>query len=314
MGMEPAGKPHQADHEEWLPLIFEHERGMGKRRAQLWALVLDARSIPCCIESTGEGWILLVPRQYLERARAEIRLYEENNRNWPPSPRGTRTLLENTLPAVSVLVLLATFHNLTLLDISLPGHGPVDFHDLGAALGSAILGGEWWRLVTALTLHADFVHLLGNLAIGGIVIIPLCHEFGAGLAWSLILFSGALGNLANTLARSPDHSSFGASTAVFGAIGILSAVSALRRRLSWRLFVPVAAGLALLALLGSGGRQTDLGAHLFGFASGLLLGLLTELSLGGRARPGRLLNAVLALSAAMVVSFSWWMALTLSGK
>lgn len=314
MGMDLSGKPCQTDQQEWLPLFPESETSAGRRQVELWALVLDARSIPCCMESTNSGWRLVVPEQCLERARAEIRLYEEKNRNWPPSPRETRTLLENTLPTISVLILLAIFHNLTLLDISLPGLGYVDFHDLGAAHGAAIRGGQWWRLVTALTLHADFVHLLGNLAIGGVVIIPLCREFGSGLAWTLLLSTGALGNLANVLVHAPDHSSFGASTAVFGAIGILSAISALHRRLPWGLFMPVAAGLALLALLGSGGRQTDLGAHLFGFVSGLLLGLVTELLLGGRARPGRLLNTVLALAAAMVVLLSWWSALSLSGN
>ncbi|NVN89730.1 MAG: rhomboid family intramembrane serine protease [Desulfuromonadales bacterium] len=304
------------DEEEWLPLFPELEKRPGKRQVELWALVLDARSIPCCIEATSSGQQLLVPKQSLESARSEVRLYEEKNRNWPPTLPSARALIENTLPTVSVLILLATFHNLTLLGISLPGRGFSDLHDLGIAHGAAIRDGQWWRLVTALTLHADFVHLLGNLTIGGAVIILLCRELGSGLAWCLLLGAGILGNLANVWVQSPDHRSLGASTAVFGAVGIFSAISMLRhrQRLLRGLYVPIAAGLALLALLGSEGKQTDLGAHLFGFAFGVLLGLAAELLSGGQARPGRQLNALLALLAATVVATAWWSALTLPGN
>jgi rhomboid protease GluP len=313
--MDSTEEQRQAE-DEWQPLFPGHEQRLNRRQVELWALVLDARSIPCCIEAAGAERRLLVPKRHLESARAEVRLYEEKNRNWPPPLPAARILIENTLPTISVLILLATFHNLTLLGISLPGQGIVDLHDLGAVHGAAIREGQWWRLITALTLHADFVHLLGNLTIGGMVIILLCRELGSGLAWSLLLGAGILGNLANAWMQSPDHRSLGASTAVFGAVGIFSAISMLRRRrhLLRGLFVPVAAGLALLALLGSEGKQTDVGAHLFGFVFGLLLGLVTDFLLGGHDRPGRLLNALLALAAAMVVVVAWWSALTLPGN
>jgi membrane associated rhomboid family serine protease len=298
----------------WQPVPPLQGTFLTGSQAKSWALVLDSRSIPCRITSDKSGWQLLTPEQHLESARTELRLYEESNRNWPPPPPTTRILLENTLPTISILILLATFHNLTLLGISLPGHGIADLHDLGAVHGAAVRDGQWWRLVTALTLHADFIHLLGNLTIGGTLIILLCRELGSGLAWSLLLGAGTLGNLANAWMQSPAHRSLGASTAVFGAVGIFSAISMLRRRkqLLRGLFAPVAAGLALLTLLGSEGKQTDLGAHLFGFAFGVLLGLAAELLLDGQARPGRRLNALLALATVAVVAAAWWEALPLS--
>lgn len=82
-----------------------------------------------------------------------------------------------------------------------------------------------------------------------------------------------------------------------------------RQHLRRRWFVPVAAGLALLAILGTEGKNTDLGAHLFGFGAGVFLGLLTECALGNQGRPGRLLNASLALAAAALVAGAWWLAL-----
>ncbi len=310
-GMNAEEKDNLLETPAWRPVFLENGEVPGKRRVQIRALVLDSRSIPCCIEHDGSGWLLLVPEPHYETARAELILYEENNRNWPPPMPPARKLVENTLPTISILILLATFHNLILLGLSTPDHGIIDFKELGAAHAEKILNGEWWRMVTALTLHADLTHLLSNLIIGGIFIILLCRELGSGLAWSLLLASGSLGNLLNAWVQSPAHRSVGASTAVFGAVGLLAAISMVRHRhhLQRRWFVPVAAGLALLAILGTEGKRTDLGAHLFGFGSGTFLGLVTEYLVGKYGRPGRVLNAVLALATGVVVAAAWWYAL-----
>jgi len=222
-----------------------------------------------------------------------------------------RPLAENTLATLSVLVLLATFHNVTQLDVTLSALPRPDWVELGNAQAAKILAGQWWRLVTALTLHADSLHLASNLAIGGIFVIFLCRELGSGLAWCLLLGAGALGNLANAYVQSLGHSSVGASTAVFGAVGILAALSLVRyrQRLQRRRALPVASALALLALLGTEGKNTDLGAHLFGFLFGIGLGLITEYLPGRYGRPGRLLNALLAMLGTVVVVASWWAAL-----
>lgn len=296
----------------WKPLTQGHGSLLTKNKARSWALVLDSRSIPCCIESDGPGWLLLVPEQQLESARRELNLYEEANSGWPPPLPATRQLIGNTLPTLSVLILLATFHNLNLLGISLPGRGIVDLNDLGAAHADKILGGELWQCITALTLHADLMHLLSNLTIGGIFIILLCRELGSGLAWSLLLGSGALGNLVNALVQSPAHRSVGASTAVFGAVGILTAISMVRHRfhLKRRWFIPVAAGLALLAILGTEGKNTDLGAHLFGFCFGILFGIGAEFLAGKYGRPGAVLNLLLSTLSVALVGAAWWAAIT----
>lgn len=299
----------------WRPVFPGGDRSMTKSRARSLALVLDSRSIPCCIEPDGTAWQLLVPEQQLESARRELRLYEEANRNWPPALPAPRQLIENTLPTLSVLILLATFHNLTLLGLSLPGQGIIDLYELGAAHSSGITGGKLWQCVTALTLHSGPVHLLANLTIGGAFIILLCRELGSGLAWSLLLASGTLGNLINAWAQSPDHRSVGASTAVFGAVGILVAISTQRYRqqIRRRWLIPAAAGLALLAILGTEGKQTDLGAHLFGFITGVLCGMATEFLLGKYGRPGAALNFLFAVLSGTLVVAAWWAAVHYGG-
>ena len=309
--MDLSDAPHDEIDDSWRPVPSNNGTLLTKKQTELWSLVLDSRAIPCCVKPNGYGWQLLVPETHFDSACCELRLFEEKNRNWPPHIPPPRSLIENTLPTVSVLILLATFHNLTLLGLSLPDRGIIDLHGLGLAHAGSILNGQWWRLVTALTLHADLVHLASNLTIGGAFIIFLCKELGSGLAWSLLLGTGILGNLANAFLQSPDHRSVGASTAVFGAVGIFSAISMVRyrQRLLRRWFIPVAAGLALLALLGSEGKQTDLGAHLFGFMFGILLGSVTETLTARHGLPGRVLNGLLALICGLVVVTAWWAAL-----
>jgi len=310
-------QPVAAPEERWfaIPARLVDSGGapsLSERRARLWSLVLESRFIDNRVERGGAGWQLLVPEPDFDAACRELHRFIEENRHWPPVLPPVRPMIENTLPTLSVLVLLATFHNLTGLDLTILGRHPVDWIEIGNAHASQILDGQWWRLVTALTLHADWLHLFSNLAIGGFFVVYLCRDLGSGLAWSLLLASGVLGNLANAQVQLPSHSSVGSSTAVFGAVGILGAISMVRYRhhLRRRWPLPVAAALSLLALLGTEGKQTDLGAHLFGFLFGFCLGLSTEFLVGFFGRPGRFWNALLALSSACLVLFAWWSALS----
>ncbi|PLX95308.1 MAG: rhomboid family intramembrane serine protease [Desulfuromonas sp.] len=286
--------------------------GRSARQLRPWVVVLEARGIDWR-QTPAErgGWSLEVPTEQFESAQEELALYAAENRNWPPPLPPPTPLRDNMLATLSILVLVATFYNLTQLNIDLLGHHPVLWNDLGCAAADLIRQGEWWRLVTALTLHADHLHLLGNIAIGGVFIVRLSRDLGGGLAWSLVLSSGILGNLLNAWLHNPAHRSVGASTAVFGCVGILAAMSLVRYRrpLQRRWPLPVAAGLGLLALLGSAGERTDLGAHLFGFAAGLLLGALCEVIIRRTGRPTPLVNTLLALTSATTILGAWYAAL-----
>jgi membrane associated rhomboid family serine protease len=148
--------------------------------------------------------------------------------------------------------------------------------DQYGASASQIVHGSLYRAVTALMLHADMTHLAGNMA--GIFIFgtAVCAISGWGVGWLLILGSGITGNLINAYMHESGHISIGASTAIFGAIGILSGCQLMRsRRFHQRrsaAWVPIACGLALLGLLGSS-PHSDLAAHFFGFAVGIWLGV-----------------------------------------
>ena len=94
----------------------------------------------------------------------------------------------------------------------------------GSADAQRMMAGEWWRAVTALTLHADAPHLLGNAVASALVMTAVCQRLGPGVGMWLLLLAGAGGNALTAIAHGSDHVSVGASTAIFGAIGILAGV------------------------------------------------------------------------------------------
>ena len=154
--------------------------------------------------------------------------------------------------------------------------------DRGASSSIALITqGEWWRPFTALFLHGDGPHIVGNLASGAVFGILVAKSLGPLKGWALILLSGAAGNAITSLVTYPEpFTSIGASTAVFGALGILSGIGMIENirepvRMPWvRVTAPLLAGIVLLGWLGGAapGTNTDVFGHVFGFCSGVIGG------------------------------------------
>ena len=269
------------------------------------ALVLAARRVPHALRR--RSGVLLVPWKERDRALSEWRRYAEENASWPEPPPAPGPVYRVTPLTWCLMLALALFHIHT-------GHWTDGnpWFLAGAADSLAIRRGEGFRLVTALTLHADSSHLLGNALVGGIVLQLLCRQTGQGAAWLLTLLAAALGNACNCLLRPGPHLSVGFSTAVFAAIGLLCGMQRFRsRRALFRLLAPLGAGVGLVAMLGAEGARTDLGAHLFGLACGLGLGFAWRpLRRPGRARESlaRPLTQRLALVLALVLVWASWRA------
>jgi len=274
-------------------------------RVRLWSLVLTARRIPHRLERKGGATQLLVSQSLAERARNEVLAYEnENHSAPPPAPLFTPGRTAATLLVLLALLLVHVIAAQRPLGLDLAAAGSADAFDI-------LRSGQWWRLVTALTLHADGAHLLANMAFGGLIFLTLLREFGPGSGWLLALMAGAGGNLLNTLAHGPGHDSLGASTAVFGAAGVLGACHAVRATgAGFRpVLQPLAAALMLLAFLGAEGERSDLGAHLFGFMAGLALGLPAGLLRRRYGPPPRTLDLRLGLLGLLIVTLCWFAAL-----
>jgi membrane associated rhomboid family serine protease len=152
-------------------------------------------------------------------------------------------------------------------------------------------------------------HALGNAFSCAIFGGLLLRRHGPGVGAWLLLGSGALGNWLTAEWERAHFFSVGASTSLFGAIGALAATELVRRRrlkLRWgRAWLPLAGGLGLLAMLGTG-KGSDFKAHLFGLFAGAVLGAVTA----GRVRvppPARTQWLLSALAGATML-LSWRLA------
>jgi membrane associated rhomboid family serine protease len=163
--------------------------------------------------------------------------------------------------------------------------------------------------VTALTLHADAAHLAGNAGFGFLFGAACAALYGAGLAWLLIVLTAACANLAEAAWMPPGMTSLGASTAVFAALGLVTARgrgAEHGRGLARGLYGALAAGLMLLALLGTGDAHTDVLGHALGFVFGLAAGL----TLRRRRVLFPAANSVLSLLTLCIVALCWSLALS----
>lgn len=256
--------------QEDLRVVFESRN---RQSCADRALVLAASRIPHQMIDDGVSAALVVPAEYSVQAVEELRLYEEENP--PPRPRKPRKIVyQDALPGVVGYVIVIS------LVAWLAGYAAFGYNwfDAGRVDGELIRSGEWWRTITAQTLHADAKHLVGNLVFGVLFGLFAGRLMGSGVAWLAIVTAAATGNAANTLLLESAHRSIGASTAVFAALGLVAGYVWRGRlmaqdRWSYR-FGPIVGGLALLMYTGTGGPNTDIGAHLLGFVCGFLTGML----------------------------------------
>jgi membrane associated rhomboid family serine protease len=280
------------------------------RQAREWSLVLASMDVPHSVREAQQGFVLLVSAGDYARAVQAIRLYEAENRNWPPVAPRERLPHPRSLAAPLFLALFVIFYGVTG-----PASDTSRWFSSGTAVSELISRGEIWRAVTALTLHADTVHIVGNAISGTIFLSALNRRLGDGRGPFAFVLGGSLGNWMNALWYHTGHASIGASTAVFAAVGLLAAtqVSVDRSKTQgarrWlERASPVVGGIALLGMLGAS-PHTDLLAHLFGLIAGLALGLLLHVTGGLKRGAGALTQvAYAALTVALLVG-SWWIAL-----
>ena len=276
-----------------------------RARADEWVLVLAAEGLSPRIRAEGGAFVLLLREHQVAGALDALAAYEHEN---PPSPereditaRETRRSQWGTLAAASLVVFFF---------VTGPRSPGNPWFQVGSADAERILAGEPWRVATALTLHADLAHVVANAVMGALLVNAVCGTLGNGVGLAAVLLAGSGGNGINALLHATSHSSVGASTAVFAALGLLCgpALSRLRSHgaRGRRLLAPLGAGLGVIAMLGVGGVRTDIWAHLFGFAVGFLLGLLlARIDPGLPGRPVQIGCGALALAS---VLGSWGLA------
>ena len=243
-------------------------------------LVLLSQGRPYWVLVAGQGvYRLFVRSRRGERVRDELIAYDEESAAWKRSmnadPFPTKNYRAGVNFALAYVLLLAAG---TALQNRYPDEQET-FINNNIAL---FQGGEIWRPLTALFMHADLHHLLNNVAFGVIFGLLCAKSMGALLGWALILTGGVIGNVLTGWTHYPElHRALGASTAVFAGVGALAGHGAsytLRDRRPITLFqrcLPLIGGVILLGWYGAGSSpQTDVLAHIWGFISGTALGWL----------------------------------------
>ncbi len=270
-----------------------------------YSLVLEARGIEHETAEDKDSWVLSVPAGILHRAYEELSRYSVE--------RGVRRSVPEVVqprPGAAIGLFVYVFILLMIAYCA----GNATFGADWLSLGSLDAGArsEWWRAVTALTLHLDQEHLLGNLLFGAVAGVAASRLLGPGLAWASILGAAALANYAEILVTPISHRAVGASTAVFAALGLLSGMAwrqrlTLRERL-WYRWAPLIAGICLLTLLGAGSAHVDVLGHALGFLFGLGFGwLYVRAGVPGNRTPR--LQLIAGIGAMLVVCAAWVFAL-----
>jgi membrane associated rhomboid family serine protease len=266
----------QADEEQWIdvarfPSLDEAQENALVALAMGEAIRVDYGDVPGEFELRAEP--AAAPRVTEElreyAAEAEVKPLPRRlvSASWSQHPAGALHYL------VWAAVLLIIFHQQSQVP---------SLADRGASSSIGLIArGEWWRPFTALFLHGDGGHIIGNLASGAVFGALVSKSIGPWKGWALILLAGTVGNAITSVVTYPESFvSLGASTAVFGALGILSGIGIVENfredlLMPWmRVLAPLLAGLILLGWLGGAapGAGVDVFGHVFGFSAGVLAG------------------------------------------
>jgi membrane associated rhomboid family serine protease len=295
--------------EEWADGVVDLARFSRLADARERGLVLASKEIAYGVSRCGDEWLIRVSPSDLESAGEELRLYELQLLE-VAGERGVESQSQIPRRYWSLHLVAWIFVAFAVLQAEF-GDGWREEGMLSAE--RVVRDGEWWRTITALTLHGDVPHVVANLTTGLIFAGLMIPSMGQGLSWLLIFLTGALGNAFTAWIYFPaDHRSLGASTAVFGALGLLvgdSCGGLLTKRSGrsvWRWILPLGAGMALLAYLGAGSPRdrVDVMAHLWGFAVGLPLGtLVAAVRLGERM--GRKAQSISGAFGFLMLLLAW---------
>ena len=274
---------------------------LSEANANICLLILAASGIAYQVTGHPDEWTVWVHAEDSETAIAEIEKYFQENQDIPDGNEiwsGFSRKIHIGVGAATALLAGYVF---------MVHHGGITFYsEKFGASASAILNGEIYRTVTALMIHADAVHLTGNMAALALLFTVVCSVQGFGVACFCLLASGALGNYVTALLYRTSHLSIGSSTAVFGALGMLISHQTFNSfrvaKPRFRAWLPLGGGLCLLGLF-SEGAHTDILAHLFGLGSGMVIGSIFELSSG--KPPGPLFQYLFFSLTLAVLLLAW---------
>ncbi len=242
------------------------------RKANLILLILTSQNIESHTQKTLGLFDISVNTTHVKSALAAIENYHKENKF---------SKIKKQIQEISI----SSFFSITtfiIMGILCAIHAFSQYYNLHENMiltyGSSalyIFQGETYRGITALFLHADGQHLLGNMA--GLLIFgaPVIRISGYGTGPFMLLFCGTIGNLINAHLHQNAHLSIGASTSIMAAAGLLCTFKVIQKNRPFkpRTLLPIFSGATMVALF-SQGENTDVWAHILGFFCGLVSGIV----------------------------------------
>jgi membrane associated rhomboid family serine protease len=151
-------------------------------------------------------------------------------------------------------------------------------YNLGGNFRTLSLSSQWWRNVSAMFLHANFIHIFFNLYITWIFGRLIEPHYGALKTWVIIIVSGLSGNILSSLMYGAGVS-IGFSSSVFGVVGATMAMLVLYKNRfpeEWRKkqFSFLVMILLFNLALGFSIRMIDNAAHIGGFVGGVIIAVI----------------------------------------
>lgn len=170
-----------------------------------------------------------------------------------------------------------------------------------------VRSGEIHRLLTAMFIHADILHLVFN-CYALYILGPQVERYYGKLKFGLIYFiSGLLGSLFSCVFMGSNTFSLGASGAIFGLFGSIAYFTFYyRATLQHALRSPIIPTIIINLALGFMMPNIDISAHVGGLIGGLLVSM--GIGIGDKGRKSDQINGVLVL--VLMTAFMIYMLMT----
>jgi len=186
----------------------------------------------------------------------------------------------------------------------------------GANFGPRTLGGEPWRLLTAMFLHGGMLHIVLNMWV--LLNLGILAEIVFGRRSYLLMYleSGLVASLVSVWWHFHTGNAgvvgVGASGAIFGLAGALLPALALQKNARLRAalkgnLISIVIFVVYTVAYGMKDAHTDNAAHLGGLAAGLLFGFALPSAPGSAAQHHRARRTAVFViaTAALLASFAW---------
>ena len=290
------------EQDPWVEIFRAEDKGQIRDASLVLLAVKVAHRVD--MNATATPWSLMVPSAEQARAHHELTSYwQENSR---PLPTQVQVPFADS-GWFGVLGFLAVIWAVPALQ----GFSDSPLVEAGVLHSESVRQGEWWRAVTALTLHGGLEHILSNSLFGSLFGFFVARYLGSGVGWLAILGCAAAANLLNALIHPDAFRALGASTANFAALGLAPTLlwrkGAFRQHDWRRSAAPLFAAIAMLAFTGFGSERVDVGGHVFGFIAGVCAGLgLSHIDFSAIRRERQQQCGIVAFG---LVALSWVLAL-----